>query len=74
VAPGGKARLTRAATQPPRPRFDVLAARASSRPSTYLARVATNPFVDTLGLSRNLKEERHLIEGILPADEVLWSK
>lgn len=74
VAPGGKARLARATEIPSDRSGNVLARRASLRPSTYRARVASNPFLDTLGLSPSFKAESHLIAGILPADEALWSK
>lgn len=74
VAPGGKARLTRATGAPTHRSDNALAGRAVPVPSTYHARVAQNPFLDTLGLSPNYKDESHLIHGILPADEALWSK
>jgi hypothetical protein len=74
VAPGGKARLARAAEPPTERSGNTLAGRASLGPSSYRARVATNPFLDNLGLEPSFKAENHLIHGILPADEALWSK
>jgi len=74
VRPGGKARLTPASTFPNHLPENTLDGRIHASSSTYLARVAQNPFLDTLGLAPNNKAESHLIQGILPADEALWSK
>lgn len=74
VAPGGNALLRATAKGWSSRAHEPLARRIAELPATYVAKVSENPFIDTLGLEPKMRIASHLISGILPADESLWSQ
>ncbi|MEZ6015192.1 MAG: hypothetical protein R3F49_08770 [Planctomycetota bacterium] len=56
------------------PELGALRERVLDGPAMYIARLASNPYIDWLGLDPNLREQEHILQGVLPLDEADWSK